>query len=73
MDLRNWLLRFGVESQALREEMAEWANWLSNESPPWAAIRAMMACRLLGLDKEPGTRPMGIGEIYRRLWAKCVL
>ena len=23
VDLRNWLLRFGVESQALREEMAE--------------------------------------------------
>jgi hypothetical protein len=32
-----------------------------------------MACRLVALDKEPGTRPVGIGEIYRPLFAKCVL
>ena len=33
----------------------------------------MMANRLVALDKEPGTRPVGIGEMYRRLWAKCLL
>jgi hypothetical protein len=32
-----------------------------------------MACRLVALDKQPGTRPVGIGEVYRRLMAKCVL
>jgi hypothetical protein len=32
-----------------------------------------MACRLVALDKEPRTRPVGIGEIYRRLIPKCVL
>ena len=73
VDLANWLLRFGRESEALREEMAAWANWLANTSPPWAAYRAMMANRLVALDKEPGTRPVGIGEVYRRLWAKCLL
>ena len=41
--------------------------------PPWAAYRAIMANRLVALDKEPGTRPVGIGKIYRRLWAKCLL
>ena len=73
VDLTNWLLRFGTESDGLRSEMAAWANWLANTHPPWAAYRAMMANRLVALDKEPGTRPVGIGEIYRRLWAKCVL
>ena len=73
VELSNWLLRFGRESEALREEMAAWANWLANTHPPWAAYRAMMANRLVALDKEPGTRPVGIGEVYRRLWAKCLL
>ena len=53
--------------------MAAIANWLANSSPPWAAYRALMACCLVALDKEPGTRPVGIGETFRRLIAKCVL
>jgi hypothetical protein len=32
-----------------------------------------MACRLVALDKSPGVRPVGIGEVYRRLLAKCLL
>jgi hypothetical protein len=73
VELSNWLLRFGRESEALREEMAAWTNWLANTHPPWAAYRAIMANRLVALDKQPGTRPVGIGEVYRRLWAKCLL
>ncbi|KAI2490418.1 hypothetical protein MHU86_24150 [Fragilaria crotonensis] len=53
VDLANWLLRFGRESEALREEMAAWTNWLANTSPPWAAYRAVMANRLVALDKQP--------------------
>ena len=70
---RNWAFRFGVESQAFREEMAAWANWLANESPPYAAYRAFRAGRLVALDKCPGTRPVGIGEIFMRAWAKMGL
>ena len=73
VDLRNWLLRFGKESEALRVEMALWAAWLANGTPPWAAIRTLMAARLVALAKEPGVRLVGIGEIYRRLFAKCLL
>jgi len=73
VDLGNWLLRHGAESEALRFEMAEMTNLLANSSPSWAMYQALMACRLVALDKQPGTRPVGIGEVYRRLMAKCVI
>jgi hypothetical protein len=73
VDMRSWLLRFGTQSERLRHVLATFTEWLANEHSPWAAYRALMACRLAALDKEPGVRPVGIGEIYRRLFAKCVL
>ena len=73
VDLRNWLLRFGKESEALREEMAAWSEWSANCHPPWAAYRALMAGRLVALDKSPGVRPVGIGSIFWRLFAKCLI
>jgi len=72
-DLQHWLLCFGKESSALRDEMATWTRWLSNTRPPWAAYRALMACRLVPLDKQPGVRPVGIGEIFRRLFASALV
>ena len=57
----------------LREEMAHWTEWLANTSPPWAAYRATMASCLVAMDKMPEVRPVGIGEIYHRLWAKLVI
>ena len=67
------LLKFGKNSQILREEMAAWVEWLGNDSPPWAAYRALMTCRLVALDKQPGVRPLGISEVWRRGLAKCIL
>ena len=68
-----WLLGYGQASGTLRSEIASLTTWIANQHPPWAAYRALMACRLVALDKQPGTRPVGIGELYRRLMAKCVL
>ena len=45
---------------------------LANGSPPWAAYPALMAGRLVALDKNSGVRPVGIGEAIRRLMAKLV-
>ena len=55
--LSMWLLRRGKYSQMLCEELAEWKEWLCNEHPPFAASRALMSCRLIALDKQPGVRP----------------
>ncbi len=41
--LRNCLLQYGRASGKLRQELAAWVEWLSNESPPWAAYRALMS------------------------------
>ena len=71
--LKAWCLGFGHTSGELRSEIARFTTWIANTNPSWAAYRALMACRLVALDKEPGTRPLGIGETYRRLMAKCVL
>ena len=73
MELRNWLLRFGCASEELRFVVASLADWMANSSPPWAAYRALMACRLVVLDKQPGVRPMGIGETLCQALAKVVM
>ena len=73
MELRNWLLRFGCASEELRVVVASLADWMANFSPPWSAYRALMACRLVALDKRPGVCSVGIGETLRRALAKLVI
>ena len=36
-------------------------------------VAALMACRLIPLDKNPGLRPIGIGEVLRRIIGKLVV
>ena len=73
VEFAHWLLHFGRESELLRDEMAAFTEWLANTIPPYAAIRGLFGNRLVPLDKNPGVRPLGIGETYRRLMGKCVL
>ncbi len=73
VELRHWLMHFGERSLHLRQVMADTTAWLANTKPPWAAYRALTACRLVALDKQPGTRPVGIGSAFRRLLSKVLL
>ena len=61
-DLQHWLLRFGRDSAEFRKAVAEFVQWKANDNPPWAAYPALRAGRLVGLDKMPGVRPVGIGH-----------
>ena len=53
--------------------VGDFTEWLSNWQPPWAAYHTIMSGRLIALDKQPGIRPVGVGETCRRLMAKCLL
>eukprot|EP00957_Ditylum_brightwellii_P010482 794488-Ditylum_brightwellii.AAC.1 len=70
---QDWLLQFGAASLKLREAVAKVTRWLTNTRPAWAAYCALVAGRLIVLDKCPGVRPVGVGEILLHMMGKCVI
>ena len=42
----------------------------NNEDPD--SIESLVACRLIPLSKDPGVKPIGIGEVLRRIIGKAV-
>ena len=73
LDLKNWLLYHKKASQALREELVAWVEWVANKLTPWAAYRATKNCRLVALDKRPGVRPVSIASVWDRAICKLAL
>ena len=73
IELSNWRLRFGCALEEFRVVVADMVSWMSNSSPPWAAYRAMISCRLVVLDNRPGVRPVWLRETFRRAIAKIVM
>ena len=62
MQWHSYLLQFGTYGAHLRDAMAGLARRLANTVVEWEDIRALMANRLIALNKCPGIRPIGIGE-----------
>ena len=73
VSLQHWLLRFRAASRGLWLIGGDFMEWLVHGWPPWAAYRALMSGRLITLDKQPGIRPVGVGETWRQMMAKCLL
>ena len=68
---RDVLLRHGTSSARLHDSVAGLCC-LCNSIVPWDGIRALVASRLIALDKCPGVRPIEIGETLCRIIEKAV-
>ena len=65
---------FKQSSVKLCDEIAMLAARLCTTYIDPDSIEALLACRLIPLDKGDGSvRPIGVGEVIRRIIAKCVV
>ena len=64
---------FRQTSVDLCSSLALVARRLCTEMVDPSGLSAFLACRLIALDKCPGVRPIGVGEIVRRIVGKAVL
>ena len=75
-DARHWkrvVCSFGRDSEELRGILAEKARRMCTEYMDPEVLDAYLNNRLIPLDKNPGVRPVGIGEVERRAIGKAVL
>ena len=68
-DLRRLCTSFQTASDALCDALACLCTTQVNP----VIVTPILACRLITLDKCPGVRPIGIGDMARRIMAKAVL
>ena len=70
---RRFCSSFKSASSDLCNALAAVAKRLCTTSVDPDSLTAYIACRLIPLNKEPGVRPIGIGEVSRRIIAKAIL
>ena len=63
---------FSAAGISLREEIASLARSLLTKSYEASLLEPYIAARLIPRDKNPGIRPIGIGESLRRLIGKTI-
>ena len=64
---------FGQCSTDLCKAMAKCVRKLCSEENLHSNLEAFLSCRLIPLDKNPGLRPIGVGEVLRRIAGKAVV
>ena len=72
-DLRRLCTSFQTASDALCEALACVAKCLCTTHVNPEIVAPILACHLIALDKCPGVRPIGIGDMVRHITAKAVL
>ena len=64
---------FGNASVSLCNALASVARYLATSGVDPAILAPFVACRLIPWDKNPGVRPIGIGDVPRRILEKAIL
>ena len=65
---------FGNAGIDLRKSIARMTKLLCcEEIQDYESIESLLACTLIPLNKNPGIRPIGIGEVLRRIIGKVVM
>ena len=69
---------FGTTNLDLRKALAEMIkklciDYLSRDTENATSIEAFTACRMVPFDKNPGLRPIGVGEVLRRIAGKAIM
>ena len=64
---------FGEKSNELCSAIAAFAKRICTTYVDPVSLKAYTSCRLVPLDKCPGVRPVGIGEVVRRIVGKTVM
>ena len=70
---RRMLVSFKAASNELCGAVADVARRLATEHVDPLGIKPLLNNRLIPLDKNPGVRPIGIGETLRRIIGKAVM
>ena len=63
---------FGSSCKSLREEIATFTKNIATKSYHPDLLQAYVSSRLIPLDKNPGVRPIGVGEVLRRIVGKSI-
>jgi len=76
MDAKAWRsilshARYGSIANDLCNTIAAMARKMATDT--CQDIEAFTACRLIALDKKPGCRPIGVGEVLRRIVGKAIM
>ena len=75
LDANEWrriLTHFGQQSVEISKTLAKIAQKISIEILSHELLEPYSACCLIPLDKNPGARPIGIGEVILRIIGKTI-
>ena len=76
LDSNDWtqmFCSFKDASHHLCNTLADTAKRIASSYIDPSGLDALNACRLIPLDKMPGVRPIGVGEVAKRILGKAIL